>query len=50
MKLELLILTFFMCIFAMGQGLNIHPIPKEILYSHHNDDFTVHVRLSGGDW
>jgi hypothetical protein len=30
--------------------LLIHPIPQGILYSHHNDDFTVCVRLPGKEW
>lgn len=35
---------------AEADGLVIHDVPREALYSHHNDDFTVRVRLPGGDW
>lgn len=28
----------------------LHPVPKDILYSYHNDDFTVCVRLRGEEW
>lgn len=43
------IFLFSSCIIS-AQVLNIAPIPKEIIYSHHNDDFTVCVRIPGGDW
>lgn len=35
---------------AQAQVLNIASVPKELLYSRHNDDFTVCVRIPGGDW
>lgn len=31
-------------------GLRIHPVPREIYYGMHNDDFTVKVRIPGGVW
>lgn len=31
-------------------GLQVYPVPRELLYSAHNDDFTVRVRKAGGDW
>ena len=34
----------------VAQTLNIYPIPKELIYSKHNDDFTVSVRLPGKEW
>jgi hypothetical protein len=30
--------------------LQVHPFPNTIRYSHHNDDFTVRVRVPGGEW
>lgn len=45
----LFIFLFFSCILS-AQVLNIAPVPQEILYSHHNDDFTVCVRIPNGDW
>lgn len=30
--------------------LVIHPVPKGIYYAMHNDDFTVMVRVPGGQW
>jgi len=47
-------ITFFaFLIFAYmltAQVLNIPAIPKELLYSMHNDDYTVCVRVPGGEW
>ncbi|WP_439510866.1 glycosyl hydrolase family 28 protein [Marinimicrobium koreense] len=28
----------------------VYDIPNEALYTHHNDDYTVRVRVPGGDW
>lgn len=28
----------------------VHPVPREIYYSMHNDDFTAWVRVPGGQW
>ena len=50
MRLAIITLSLFIYSFGMGQNLKIYPVPKEILYSHHNDDFTVQVRLPGEDW
>jgi hypothetical protein len=30
--------------------LQVHPFPNPIRYSHHNDDYTVRVRVPGGAW
>lgn len=46
--LQLLIWLGFFSLVA--QTLNIYPIPKELIYSKHNDDFTVSVRLPGKEW
>ena len=35
---------------AGAQTLTTHPVPKGIYYAMHNDDFTVQVRLPGGQW
>ena len=35
---------------AKAQLSNLPEIPREVLYSQHNDDFTVCVREPGGDW
>lgn len=33
-----------------ADALQIHPFAEPIRYSHHNDDFTVRVRIPGGEW
>ncbi len=30
--------------------LQIFPFPKPVQYTHHNDDYTVRVRVPGGEW
>jgi hypothetical protein len=30
--------------------LSTYPVPPALLYSAHNDDFTVRVRTPGGEW
>ncbi|MCS0580374.1 hypothetical protein NX784_02085 [Massilia pinisoli] len=30
--------------------VQVHPFPNAIRYSHHNDDYTVRVRVPGGAW
>ncbi len=30
--------------------LQVHPFPNPVRYTHHNDDFTVRVRVPGGVW
>jgi len=47
------ILTTCLCLFSIiiySQQLKVHPVPNHILYSLHNDDFTVQVRLQGKEW
>src|SRR5688572_8584114 len=45
------VLTFF-CVSAttFGQELITYPAPKAVIYSMHNDDYTVKVRKPGGAW
>lgn len=35
---------------AGAQELVLHPLPQSIRYTHHNNDFSVFVRLPGEDW
>ncbi len=47
-----LLLLPFLCLAlsAPAQRLNVHPVPRGIYYAMHNDDFTVRVRIPGGEW
>lgn len=36
--------------YSDAQTLDIHPVPRGIYYSMHNDDFTVRVRIPGKEW
>ena len=49
-KIAILIGLCLLCVPALAQRIDIAPVPKDILYSHHNDDFTVCVRTPGGEW
>ena len=35
---------------ALADTLRTYPVPPALLYSAHNDDFTVRVRTPGGEW
>lgn len=35
---------------SLADTLRTYPTPPQLLYSAHNDDFTVRVRTPGGDW
>ncbi|UAL12350.1 glycosyl hydrolase family 28 protein [Caulobacter segnis] len=35
---------------ALADTLRVYPVPPALLYSAHNDDFTVRVRTPGGEW
>lgn len=35
---------------AFANTLRIYPVPQALMYSVHNDDFTVRVRQPGGEW
>lgn len=48
--ISLQLLMCFGLLSLVAQTLNIYPTPKELIYSKHNDDFTVSVRLAGGEW
>jgi len=44
---------FFVCIYALksnAQQLVTYPPPQAVVYSMHNDDYTVKVRMPGGEW
>ncbi len=47
-----LLLLPFLCLAlpAPAQRLIVHPVPRGIYYAMHNDDFTVRVRIPGGEW
>lgn len=50
---KLLYIFFFVCMLDFkinAQQLVIYPPPKAVVYSMHNDDYTVKVRKPGGDW
>lgn len=45
--------VFLFIVFSLvtqAQELFTYGIPQEMLYSSHNDDYTVKVRISGGEW
>ncbi|WP_324680686.1 glycosyl hydrolase family 28 protein [Hymenobacter sp. GOD-10R] len=47
----LLNFLFLLAATAFAQpSLVIHPVPNGVLYSQHNDDYTVRVRSMGGEW
>jgi len=35
---------------AAASRVQVHPFPDPIRYTHHNDDYTVRVRVPGGAW
>ena len=35
---------------AASSRLQVFPFPQTVRYTHHNDDFTVRVRVPGGRW
>lgn len=52
MKFAALLASLTMTAPALAQSpqLVTYDAPSEVLYTHHNDDFTVRVRLPGGEW
>ena len=50
MKRLLLLLLLCPIFPAKAQRLTVHPVPRGIYYSMHNDDYTVRVRIPGGEW
>ncbi|ULT40655.1 hypothetical protein KRR40_38770 [Niabella defluvii] len=48
-----IILGFLLTVAAgmlSAQQLKVYPVPASIVYGRHNDDFTVQVRIPGGEW
>lgn len=50
MKNLQIILFLILAVTVRAQELVTYEIPKEMFYSAHNDDFTVKVRIPGGEW
>lgn len=51
MKCAFLLLLSILPIWsAFCSELFIYPVPNEVVYASHNDDYTVKVRLPGGHW
>ena len=50
MKLSIFSLSLLCCIGAHAQELITYPAPQAVIYSMHNDDYTVRVRKPGGEW
>ncbi len=49
-KLEFVLGLLFLCSNLIAQELSVYPVAKEIIYSKHNDTFTVQVRNPGQEW
>jgi len=50
---KVLTLIFFLCFYGLktnAQQLITYPVPQAVVYSMHNDDYTVKVRQPGGEW
>lgn len=45
-----LFLLAMMGFHSQAQDLITYPAPQEIVYTQHNDDYTVRVRKPGGEW
>ncbi|NDW17749.1 glycoside hydrolase [Dysgonomonas sp. 216] len=51
MKKLIIFLIFCSSLITINaQKLNLHPVPQGLIYSLHNDDFTVKVRIPGEEW
>ena len=52
--MQKLLFIFFLCCFyglkTNAQQLVTYPAPQAVVYSMHNDDYTVKVRKPGGEW
>lgn len=48
--LSLAVFTVSPAIAQATDVLRVYPVPRELLYSAHNDDFTVRARSPGGAW
>jgi len=49
-KIIFLSIASFISVFVNSQELKTYSPPKELIYSKHNDDFTVQVRKPKGEW
>ena len=50
---KLLSIFFLFCFYSLktnAQQLVTYPVPQAVVYSMHNDDYTVKVRKPGGEW
>lgn len=50
---KFLCLALFICFYNLrtrSQQLITYPVPQAVVYSMHNDDYTVKVRKPGGEW
>jgi polygalacturonase len=45
-----LFLVLALCVKSRAHELITYPAPAGVIYSHHNDDYTVRVRTPGGEW
>jgi hypothetical protein len=43
-------MAFGICCAGYAQQIVVYPVPQEIYYARHNDDFTVQVRTEGEEW
>lgn len=52
MKQAGIVLSFIYCFCSatIAQELITYPAPQAVIYSAHNDDYTVRVRKPGGEW
>jgi Glycosyl hydrolases family 28 len=48
--IQFLLFCFLVSSTIHAQELITYPIPQAVLYSMHNDDYTVRVRKPGGEW
>ncbi|MDD3167462.1 MAG: glycosyl hydrolase family 28 protein [Bacteroidales bacterium] len=50
MKYKISLFLTFISFVSAAQELITYEVPREMFYSAHNDDFTVKVRVPGGEW
>ncbi len=44
------VITMACAPYSMASGLQVFPFPQPVRYALHNDDYTVRVRVPGGQW
>jgi len=49
-KLSAFLFLSIICLGSQAQELITYPAPAAVLYTQHNDDYTVKVRKPGGEW